>query len=683
MENDWHFYRKPRGRGKDFSNAAEMNFKLKLEPIVRESIQNSIDANITENELNRDSQPCEVLFQYYPLVGEEKSIFLETINFDNTLLDHLLKSKTKDISNKDAKILFNTKNNVEFPLFAIHDFNTTGLLGEENPKGEEKSSFAALCKDEGNTEKEQTKTKGGSYGMGKTVFWKFSQTRTVLFLSVTKHPETEETKIRLFGVTKLGYHELDNTGYDGIGYFGEQVDENGENYTVSAWYDDLDDPDLDFIPKQIRDQRIDEKGKLLKGTSIIIIGIEPTNDFDLQKNGHTSLFNLDEEILKWFWPAITINKLKVYVESDEHDWKSEHNSSDMDDLESISDSKIYPMVKLFKKIEENRELIKNNEKVMGINYKIGVVEFPKPKDSQNNVNDSGEFLLAIKLDSYFENVISDEHSNQIAFIRGAFSVVEYQNQKPPLGGEKYWGILLAGEAFGSELGFDSNLLLDDFLRYAETPSHDQWNYHKSKLSNIYGPRSGASTRLSEMLREFKKISDLILSSSREGRIKLNDNLTNLFASGRIDRRREPFKTSPDYPNGGNSDEKNGEEENETSEREEGFSNEPQSLGKLVKNSIKLERESKNIKEMFKLKYIGDDSTWYFTINIQLFYEDRTKIPGDFNLESKITISGNQVDKLNGNWKIEDTNEVEGILEIILPDEFKNSVVGYDFKLVEV
>jgi hypothetical protein len=60
----------------------------------------------------------------------------------------------------------------------IEDRGTTGLMGDERGSG----NFAALCRDRLFSEKQRAES-GGSFGLGKTVWWRFSHLSTVTFYS--------------------------------------------------------------------------------------------------------------------------------------------------------------------------------------------------------------------------------------------------------------------------------------------------------------------------------------------------------------------------------------------------------------------------------------------------------------------------------------------------------------------
>ncbi len=66
------------------------------------------------------------------------------------------------------------------------------------------------------------KASGGSFGLGKAVYWRFSRLQTVLFNSCLYYGDAvdEQNQNRLFGVNQGVLHTVDGVGYQGRGYFG-------------------------------------------------------------------------------------------------------------------------------------------------------------------------------------------------------------------------------------------------------------------------------------------------------------------------------------------------------------------------------------------------------------------------------------------------------------------------------
>ncbi len=475
-----------------FRDGTERNFSNSFESLVRESIQNSNDSRLKalESGIISSDHECKMNFHYQILNKSEKLKFTEVINHNNILLNHLKNSGLIKYTNKELDNYFNGLNS-KFSLLTIHDFNTTGLYGDELPKEENVDSpFSALCRDSGLSKKGDVEGKGGSYGMGKSVFWKFSKLNTVLFLSYTHNNEKNKKQYRLFGLSNLGSHTIKNDGYDGIGEFGiYKIFDGRREYAESVWFDSTDK--LSFLPENIINKR---KGRI--GTSIIIMGVDEleTGNLQLYQNEFT------EHIYKWFWPLLILNKLSVTVDI---------NGEEKLDSDNIPET-IFPFAHILRKVLDSDE----DNPPKNIIHKELDVKFPLVPEKRKRKTyreHSYANMFCMKL-GHYDKSVNTSMDNRIAWIRGANSVVKYKKVGNPGGSDRYFAIVLAGEAikiFRDDADSEHFKLFDDFLRYAETPSHDDWNYKKSQLREVYGQNSGADTELSKILQKFSDVSWLL------------------------------------------------------------------------------------------------------------------------------------------------------------------------------
>ena len=108
-------------------------------------------------------------------------------------------------------------------LLRIADYGARGLTGPEFAEGDQSDygNFVKLCRLDLYSGKD--KTSGGSFGLGKAVYWRFSRLQTVLFNS-TCRPEDAvdgQWRNRIIGVNQGVVHQLGGNNFQGRGFFGE------------------------------------------------------------------------------------------------------------------------------------------------------------------------------------------------------------------------------------------------------------------------------------------------------------------------------------------------------------------------------------------------------------------------------------------------------------------------------
>lgn len=240
--------------------------KFRIPSVVRESIQNSLDAVLN------DDEPVRVEF----LFGEiDKSSTTELFVIE----DHIkacfndTKKGTEDfevLKEMIDKISFNKQS---IPYLKISDFNTLGM--------ERESAYNAFAFSR-NINDGKDDASAGSKGMGKSAFFSNSYLRTILVSSIFHEP-----KKKLFqGISRLASHKL-----------------HGENYYFKGFFGEGDFEPVSEIPNGILK---DIFSRNEPGTTIGIIGT-----WDLP------IIGIQDEIIKTtiknFWLAILNNKLIVKI----------------------------------------------------------------------------------------------------------------------------------------------------------------------------------------------------------------------------------------------------------------------------------------------------------------------------------------------------------------------------------
>ena len=241
--------------------------------IVRESIQNSLDA------VNNESEPVLVTFTTFEI---------SRIDFPNLfeIERHIEQCKKYYHDNYNADRLFNEmlyylngdiegKKRVKLNCLKVADYNTIGMKYDDS---DTRSPFYAFLRAAGVTVK-SSQGAGGSFGFGKGAYFALSPLKTLFVSSM-------DTKGNVYfeGATRLTTHKS----------------ESDEKLTAYGFYDSGNGEPVqenDFIPEILKRTQI--------GTDVNIIGLwdEPRRKTIMVKS-----------VLNNFWLAIYHNKLNVQID---------------------------------------------------------------------------------------------------------------------------------------------------------------------------------------------------------------------------------------------------------------------------------------------------------------------------------------------------------------------------------
>lgn len=242
--------------------------------LVRESVQNSMDAA-------RDGiSPVVVKFK----IGQFE---LEQMGEFNKLQEHIRACKEYFPQNNKASEKFSemenlfNRNNFCIPYLEISDFNTTGMAYED---GNTNCPFYGFVRSAGVSVKSVGKT-GGSFGFGKSAYFKISPLRTVLVSTLT------ETGVPVFeGISWLCTHKYEGIKVSDAGFF----DNNDGQPSIGTAQ----------IPHFLRRNEI--------GTSFYIMGFAPEKPEKMKKE-------MIQEALRNFWLALYEGKLELEINNDRLD----------------------------------------------------------------------------------------------------------------------------------------------------------------------------------------------------------------------------------------------------------------------------------------------------------------------------------------------------------------------------
>jgi hypothetical protein len=467
----WIFDRVPDSRaiqGGIPSSYALRSDLFNLDVFVREILQNSYDRRV-------NSQKVDVRFSFFQLDGTAKTDFLHTINWGQ-LEPHIRGEPSSSTSMMGARLREGLTALEDIPLtvLRIDDFGTEGLTGGEDEKD---GNFNALCRNTMITS-EIRQQRGGSFGLGKSVLWRFSSISTVLFSSYLATNSSFQG-FRLFGKTELPYHEAESTEWSGNGWFGIPDPTPSRHRAVSAW-----DEDAEEVARAAHLWRKPEQGP---GTTILVIGFtEPGEDDPRQ------LDQVGRDILasavRWFWPCMTPPEDRLTVSVAVH-----RNGSQVYEESARITPEVTPFIEAWSATETANMVTDIGD----VGEKLLRFEVPARKESDydpGHAQIDAEIALRLRLAGSDD---SPDQRNKIAIMRGASGMVVkyYQPSRLPSNDRAFHGVILAGLNHGES---SADHALENFLRASEPPAHNDWRHDTMRLQEY---RRGAKARLEKLWRD--------------------------------------------------------------------------------------------------------------------------------------------------------------------------------------
>lgn len=460
-----------------------------IDNFVREILQNALDQRV-------GSQAVRVSFSLRQLSGEQKNNFLAVMGWGQ-LQSHIEgAAATGGVTiGPQLKQALESVDNGPLLVMRIDDSGTRGLIGSEDSPNE---NFNQLCRNVLVTT-EDGSTRGGSFGLGKSVLWRFSSLSTVLFSSrVDGNPQSG---FRLFGRSELPFHEAEEKPWDGPGWFGvERPVGDGQRRAESVWGPDAEDA--------ARDLHVFRPAQLGTGTSILVIGFfEPRNE--VRRDVEVIAGDLLASVSRWFWPCLTgpAPGLKVTVEA-------YGNGTDLYRETASIRAEEDPFHQAFS-FSEVRERVSEPGDVAKKEISI-TIPGKKPRNGEGG-GPPVEARLSLRL--RLAGTENDTRRNTIALMRGAGMVVKYRESKKPLGEQLYHAVLTAGLARGND---PEDIALERFLRASEPPSHNDWVPGTDRLRVEYN--QGTQARLNQLWKDLDQaVLDMCedpLPESRQGPQKL-------------------------------------------------------------------------------------------------------------------------------------------------------------------
>lgn len=439
----------PRGAGQG-GDLTQFAIRGDLETFVREVLQNSNDAANAESD-----EPVEVVFKLQDLVDDDLESFQEAFRWDEW------KSQVDAAADRDNQIAQRIKRYADLVeesgslrTLVVEDRYTEGLVGADGDDPEVgTTNFSALVRDSLESNK-STESAGGKFGIGKAVLRIFSGVSTVFFNSVLSKPIPRADYPRLIGRSRLPQHYRGDTRHNGQGFYGDTRAGDGEHVPpVSIWGEHASTL-ADALSIERRDHST-------PGTSIMVVGFRDP-ERETQPDVQVLAEEIRDEAVKWFWPAIWRDQLRVSVETPEKTFNA--------DPDSVAE--IEPFLNCLKR-DESVEVLENEGDVKAESVPISIPDRVDEVDDPS-MPDDGDVELATRL-THRDNL---NRMNHVALIRGSGMVVRYWDRSKLVHGNRNFHAVAVGGEARSWTGDDGTSKDDDkveqFLKDAEPPTHDDW-----------------------------------------------------------------------------------------------------------------------------------------------------------------------------------------------------------------
>jgi hypothetical protein len=490
----WHFRRAPVDGGRDYGNANTYATPPKVATFVREIGQNSTDAAYRFGGV-----PSPVVMRYSVIElsqgSDAYSKFLERLSYPQ------LKAHIEYAVNEAAgrsKLALKLREGLSafesekrIVLLRVDDYGTVGLHGPElTDSGDDQlrsSPYAALVRNNLDSSKDAA-TAGGSYGLGKAVLWNCSALSTVLFASRIPN---EDRGIRVTGRTELTWHRSAHESFAGPGWFGAPP------YGTSNWIHDnsiLKDLCLD------RESRLPPGVEVQSswGTSALVVGFQDPEGEGVEDVAEL-LKKIAEAAAENFFPAILGARLRVILEHSVDGVRRSQVEISPDEYipEFCGALRAHSADELAENLEEPGNTIRRT-----IDHRIPGTRLDAPGvDCYDEMNAKSQLL--IRYDEDPREGSEARFANSVALVRGRGMVVRYWSREGiGLGAKPFHAILLAGEAVGGE---SAQRAAEQFLRLAEPPAHDAWEYRQEvKVAYKVGARSRLKELMESITEELRK-----------------------------------------------------------------------------------------------------------------------------------------------------------------------------------
>jgi RNA polymerase primary sigma factor len=451
----WGFRPAPDDGGRDYGNANVWSFEPTPEVLVREALQNALDAALP------GAGPVKVCFRLIHLRGNDLAEYRRALSWDH-LNAHLVAStkneqKLAALLREGIQELADLK---EMLLLVIEDSGTTGLLGPEKDPGK----FSALCRNNLDSNKEGSSTKGGAFGLGKAVFWRASRFATVIFCSNLSKPTDENlSDLRIIGRCDLPWHKQGERAFAGPGWFGMPSGSDRPHDAVSFWNNEALAKDL-YV----------DRSKLGSGTSVCVVGYHDASS-DQLRSPRDLAKDLEEFAAQHFFPALVFGDLEVSIET--YEGRRQYDEQKPSYATNVRAEDLQPEYGTLLKAFQDGAVTDRLAAEGSVACRRITLEVPKRKSDPKHDEYSHEAILLVRQMGDGE---PKADANKLAMFRGPGMIVELQNLAGIcLGARPCHAVLMCGKSpakacdpAARDEAADS--AAEEFLRTAEPPSHMKW-----------------------------------------------------------------------------------------------------------------------------------------------------------------------------------------------------------------
>jgi transcriptional regulator with XRE-family HTH domain len=500
----WHFRPAPKDGGQDGGNSNVYATPAGTDTLIREAGQNSGDQKESNSGLR-----IEVALIELTKGSEAYDRFFEAIRLEKLRAHMKASAKTPFRSSQKVRAsLDRLASSDRVYMLRFSEFGATGLFGDETSRPGVHATFPSLVRDNLSSSKGD-ETAGGSYGLGKATLWRASGLNLVLFSSAVaprhRHKDRDGT-LRFIGKAELTWHEHGDAPFAGPGWLSDGFD--------SVWVEPrmLEGVFLDRLPTEPLPAGVTDTG-----TSVLIVDFQEPDEEQIEPDKVLDRIRLS--IAGNFWPALSSG-----------DWSAEVLHIVDGDVKSRvevdpEETPYRPFVEAYKAHLEG-EVAARPAPGDTISEKVQVtVPATRPnavavRPSQPSEAAHATFLVRLADDNDLE---VPEINETVALIRGPLMVVKYWPRRNlVIGGKPFHGVLLAGTTVDRS---PSQVAFEQFLRLAEPPSHDTWEYRQEHKDNYM---RGAQAELGRFYDEVTKLIRQNVGSEDEGESEEPDLFKKLF-----------------------------------------------------------------------------------------------------------------------------------------------------------
>ena len=435
-------------------------FNKDIGTFVREVLQNARDQRLPLIEKVR------VRFHLEEISGGDLDSFIESMAWSELEphLDSIGAAGYVTISGRVRDSLESLRSTGKLRLLRIDDFGANGLTGDED---DPESNFNALCRHTLITPGGRRES-GGSFGLGKSVLWRFSGFSTVLFSSSVSGASP---RFRFFGRTLLAWHTTPEGEWEGSGWLGASETRPTGIRASSIWDDDADTAAYGCrLSRPLEDT----------GTSILIVGFDdPSVEDEPSIEAHCASFV--EAAGRWFWPALASGDMEVFVEGFDETGeiyaRQAHPTAEVEPF-VIAQSKDADLVTV---VAEPGEIAERQIALRVPAQRDDSFGHPRPEVQATAT-------LRVRLAESEEEALQ----NSVALERGTGMIVQYHEPaRMSLLEQPFHATLVAGTAHGDS---DADRAAEEFLRAAEPVAHNEWTTTTDRLHTEYALGAQAALR---------------------------------------------------------------------------------------------------------------------------------------------------------------------------------------------